>query len=213
MRKPEIKKNIIVDPTIIPQKYFWVGDFKNLILIDNTKVEATNSGCKSGINAFYYDINNKPLGWLIINGNLVNRGYKSRLLDGFVYTLGEKFLISTQEPNLADFGHQSGPLLTSNLNNVVRDRRSVAIQTNDDKAVFAYFEEATLAELLQKVNDLGKKEGFEVKNAINLDGGRSASFWTENTRVYETFKTGGWWCDSAENRTPITGMKAPCPSR
>jgi exopolysaccharide biosynthesis protein len=195
-----------VNPTSTPKidKYWFRVNPSDLILIDNTIEKETSSDlteCKSGINAFYYDKSNQPLGWLIVDSKLVNRDYKSNLLNGFVYIQDSRFKIQDSRSDTAEYGHQSGPILIFNgqysmfnLDNKVFDKRSVAIQTDDDQAVFAYFEYATLAQLPEKIMELGKQNGFSVINAINLDGGNSAAFWTENTRVSEAFFSGGFWC-------------------
>jgi len=186
---------------------WFAAEAKELRLLDNTKklissIEvATSSGCVSGINAFYYDTNNQPLGWLVQNSEERNRFYKSMLLDGVVYTTENGFFIENKSPDKAVWGHQAGPLLIfkqqklgANLDNKIADSRSVAIQTDQNKAVFAYFPEATLAQLPDLINGLGDKAGFTAISAINLDGGSSTSFWTGEARIYETLMSGGWWC-------------------
>ena len=191
----------------IEYDFFWQAEPGSLKLIDNTinKTDssrvASESGCRSGINAFYYDTSNKPLGWLVIDSIKKGRFYSSRLLDGVVYVRDNRFIIDDLVPIDAKYGHQSGPILIKqfeirkfNFEKDYPDRRSVAIQTNDDQGVFAYFEEATMSQLAEKVMNLGEKYGFKVKNAINLDGGSSSSFWSENSKISESFLSGGWWC-------------------
>ena len=205
--KPIVEIDKSTDKIEIQGDYFWKAKPMNLKLINNAdeklsaKEAATGAGCLSGINAFYYDTSNKPLGWLVIDKQKLGKYYKSSLLDGVVYTNNGGFYIGKGIPATADFGHQSGPLLIldykfqiSNIDDHITDRRSVAIQTDDNQAVFAYFKEATLSELPELIVNLGRNNGFKVKNAINLDGGSSTSFWSGEANISETFLSGGWWC-------------------
>lgn len=198
--------NRYFDKTEHPKEYWFSADPATMILINNMETkagsweQATNSGCKAGINAFFYDTNNRPLGWLVIAG--VNQGkfYKSGLLNGVLYTANSQFFIDRSVPVQAEYGHQSGPVLiweqkaVGGLDTINSDRRSVAIQTTVNTPLFAYFEEVTLAELPNLILRMADEENFQIKNAINLDGGSSSSFWTADVQVMETFLSGGWWC-------------------
>ena len=209
--KKEKVADVTPTPTIKNDKpiVWWRAEAKDLILIDNTKdlksskQLASEAGCLAGINAFYYDQNNKPLGWLVINNQLNNKSHKSNLLNGFLYVKNNRFYISDKMTKGVIYGHQAGPTLISNfkfqisnLDDLVADRRSVAIQTEDDQTVFVWVEEATLAGLPEILTKLAMENGFTVKNAINLDGGNSSAIWTEEESRRETFFAGGFWCKS-----------------
>jgi len=181
----------------------------SLSLINNWENQVSSDeiieklGCISGINGGFYGEDKKPLGWVVIDSQQVQKPKDSELLNGYVYVSNNKFYISDSVPaELPKFGLQSGPLLIKNGKTMVLKlaadkpaRRSVAVETTDGKGYMVMFlGEPTLKELPETLENLGKKVNWSIKSAINLDGGTASAFENGNERYREIISVGSWWC-------------------
>lgn len=177
--------------------YYRLSELQRFKLIDNHKLEPSaevmaNSDCQIGINAGFYDPQGKPLGLLVIDGQVLSEFSQSRLLDGFFWISDLGGLGITRE--LPDFkfnqAFQSGPLLIENgianqltIKNDKQARRSVIATLSDGSLwlLIIYSPEARflgpkLAKLPQVVLEIAQQEQVLIIEALNLDGGSASMF-------------------------------------
>ena len=177
---------------------------------ETAKTISENLNCSFGINGGFYDENGKALGWVAIDGVTVSNYRNSTLLNGYLSVDGERWKAETAIPMKADFGVQSGPVLMENSQpvtlNMARDkmaRRMFSAVTADGNGYFgSVFAVETpllgpnLADLPDLVFKIGKAEGLNWKNALNLDGGSASAFKNNDFWLEEVSSIGSWWCFS-----------------
>ena len=167
-------------------------------------------GCRSAINAGFYDPDRRPLGLVTANGQNLAPPRKSSLLNGFF------FITDTGVVGIADelpganltLGLQSGPLLVTEGSSVplslVTDepaRRSVLAITANSRllAIIVYRKEAVFAGPLlsllpEIVMAIAQKEGQTISAAVNLDGGSASAYHSTDASLDELTPVGGLFC-------------------
>lgn len=186
----------------------------NLETKKSAKQLMSENGCRFGVNAGFYDTNNKPLGLLVIDGKTISGPRTGDLFNGYVaVTERNKMQLSTKPPEIAQsrYVSQTGPVLVVanaaialNLSSDKPARRMIAaeIDGSEQRVAFAaimaknaVLDGPTLAELPQAVLEIAKNEGWrEVRLAVNLDGGSASAFYSPDATVEEWTPVGSWWC-------------------
>lgn len=191
--------------------YFAVDDLKRLRLIANTDLEPTRTlidryQCRNLVNGGFYDENNRPLGWLVTEGEEISKEIDSRLFDGFLsFNGGVK--IDFALPRSARAGLQSGPMLvfesqplTLNIANDELRRRMVALLASNELIFLTVVGQDSeisgpyLADLPGLVEAIAKKMNWGVSEAINLDGGTASAFYTDKVYLKELNPVGSIFC-------------------
>jgi exopolysaccharide biosynthesis protein len=185
-----------------------------LALSDNTQSKKSGwqlmqeGSCETGVNGGFYGTDDKPVGWMVINGETVSKAKSSDLLNGFVAVKDSRFMIDDLRIETdVDFGLQTGPVLVSEGKprklNLVRDkpaRRMVMGTAKDRIFILAIFNSAAetagpnLVDLPVIVSKIGAKEGLLIDSAVNLDGGSASAIYTPSGHLEETSPVGSWWC-------------------
>ena len=148
--------------------------------------------CLAGVNGGYFDPENKPVGLLISDGNVVAPLRKARLLSGvMVVSNGRMQLLRTAEyssKRKATEALQCGPFLVDRgqpvpgLNDTRSARRSFIIAGGSDRAAIGFCSGVTLAQLGKILATPGTMPDLKVQRALNLDGGSSSAFWFAGER-------------------------------
>lgn len=156
-----------------------------------------NNNCTLGINAGFYDQENKPLGLLKIKNQELSPRIKSPWLNGFVWQTEKDSLDfgltppSTNKTPLS-FIFQTGPYIslgtnpdkTSSLLENSKLARRMLIAKNKENQIFLIavfdknnqFSGPTLAQLSQIFTDPALKD-YQITEIINLDGGSASTFY------------------------------------
>lgn len=142
--------------------------------------------CLAGVNGGYFDPENKPVGLLISDGNVVAPLRKARLLSGvMIVSKGKIQLLRTAEystKSKATTALQCGPFLVDRGQpvpglNDTRPARRTFIVTGEDRTAIGFCSGVTLAQLGKILAMPGITPGLKVQRALNLDGGSSSAFW------------------------------------
>ena len=154
---------------------------------DNLAAVMRRENCLAGVNGGYFDADDKPVGLLISDGNVVAPLRKARLLSGvMVVSNGRIQLLRVAEyssKQTATAALQCGPFLVdrgrpvAGLNNARPARRTFIVTGGSDRAAIGLCSDATLAELGQILAAPGIAPDLRVQRALNLDGGSSSAFW------------------------------------
>lgn len=191
-----------------------VEESSRLVLVTNYERKQTfsqlvqDNNCTAGINTGFYDTSYRPLGWFVINGEMIRGVKKSALFDGFVYA-NEKIVIGRTKPDLARWGVQTGPIVWENSGSVVLKiktdkfaRRMVAGVDGVGKMVWmtvydpeSVFDGPKLADLPEVVAKIDRLENLNLSMAINLDGGTASAFYSPYKKLTEFNVVGSVWCD------------------
>jgi len=218
----DIKKDLIVEPeadsVLINGETFGYLIEKHvnperIILGNNTTSKSDTQElmirmkCIFGINGGFYDTQDRPLGWMVIDGKEVSRAKTSDLLNGFISIIDSQIEIGKLNNTIADYGVQSGPLLFSNSEpwtlKMARDeksRRMVMGNTTQGVFILGIFDPEAdlsgpyLADLPEVVQKIAEEEGLLIQNAINLDGGSASAIYTSRGNLKEISNAGSWWC-------------------
>lgn len=187
--------------------YFVVFDnLTKLRLIDNenqsaaSKVFADN-GCIAGINGGFYGKDNEPLGFLVSDGIEVAKEQKSDLLNGYIWLsdLGGFGITQSLPESKFELALNTGPLLylEGNLQQleIVADkmaRRSIIGTLSDNSLFFlTVFDSQSvylgpkLSELPKTLEQIAEKEGWQIIEAINLDGGTASAYKDQDNSLWE----------------------------
>ena len=182
LAESETDKRTIVDLALFSTKSC------RLSVIDNadgvTLSDAMRpTNCIAGINGGYFDPNFAPLGLRIIDGKIIPRLTRGRLMTGVLASDNAIHIFRVAEfsvrrkPNAAI---ECGPFLVD-LAKPVRGleamrpaRRTFAAIGSGDRAALGFCSDATLADLARILAvPLGD---FKIQRALNLDGGSSSAF-------------------------------------
>ena len=174
----------IVDLALFSTKSFKLRIIDNAGDSSNLDAAMRRANCLAGVNGGYFDPDFAPLGLRIVDGKVVSRLTRGRLMSGVfasdnviqVFRVGEFPL--RRKWNAAI---ECGPFLVD-LARPVRGleatraaRRTFAAIGSNDRAALGFCPEATLAGLGQILaTPLGD---FKTQRALNLDGGSSSAFW------------------------------------
>ncbi len=196
-------------------RYFRAPDPAKLFLIPNFSSRTTAADlaighrCISGINGGFYDTASNPLGGFMSDGKVWKTPVANRLIDGFVWKTDESLHITLETPPAdALFYLQAGPLLL--IGGVptrisIRDdeprRRSVGAVTPNGEGIFliihrkeSVYEGPLLAVLPDLILSIGKQEGWNLRDAVNLDGGSASAFVSESVSLQELSHVGSLFC-------------------
>jgi uncharacterized protein YigE (DUF2233 family) len=148
--------------------------------------------CLAGVNGGYFDPENKPVGLLISDGNLVAPLRKARLLSGvMVVSNGRIQLLRAAEyssKRKAAAALQCGPFLVDrgqpvpDLNDTRSARRTFIVTGGPDRAAIGFCSAVTLAQLGRILATPEITPDLKVQRALNLDGGSSSAFWFAGER-------------------------------
>jgi exopolysaccharide biosynthesis protein len=159
---------------------------------DNLAAVMRRENCLAGVNGGYFDPENKPVGLLISDGNVVAPLRKARLLSGvMIVSNGRVQLLrfaeySSRRNSIAAL--QCGPFLidrsqpVAGLDDTRSARRTCVVTGGSDRAGIGYCSEATLAQLGKILATTGLAPDLKVQRALNLDGGSSSAFWIAGER-------------------------------
>ena len=147
--------------------------------------------CLAGCNGGFFDPQQKPLGEVIANGKKSGRrNLASSLTSGVLYQDGKILAIERAktfyQKNLTPSQLlQTGPFLVENgqpvkgLSTRRSARRTLIATDNGGNWLIAQTPPITLAQLAKSLSEADKSYGFEVKTALNLDGGSSSALWID----------------------------------
>jgi len=150
----------------------------------NTMMETVKA--VAGVNGGFFHPDNRPAGLLVTEGRVVARPERARLLSGAVVVeKGHLRLVRYGELPAADGleeGIQAGPFLVDGMRAVTgleatrRARRTVIATDGEHQFALVVTGPLTLAETAMLLVSL-PIAGWEVKRALNLDGGSSTGLW------------------------------------
>ena len=148
--------------------------------------------CLAGVNGGYFDPENKPVGLLISDGNVVAPLRKARLLSGVMtVSNGRIQLLRVAEyspKRKATAALQCGPFLVDRgqpvpgLNDTRPARRTFIVTGGPDRAAIGFCSAVTLAQLGRILATPEIAPDLKVQRALNLDGGSSSAFWFAGER-------------------------------
>ncbi len=143
-----------------------------------------SAGAVAGINGNYFHPDFTPLGLTISNGKTIHAFEKAKLLSGLVLVHRGKIELvraGAQRPGPYEQALQAGPWLLEKsvpivgLNTVKLARRSVVITDGKGEWAIVAFSAATLADTAAILARPSFGDAWNVKDALNLDGGSSTS--------------------------------------
>lgn len=159
---------------------------------DNLAAVMRRENCLAGVNGGYFDPEDKPVGLLIGDGNVVAPLRKARLLSGvMIVSNGRIQLLRVAEyssKRRATAALQCGPFLVDRgqpvpgLNDTRPARRTFIATGGSDRAAIGFCSDVTLAQLGKILAALGVAPDMKVQRALNLDGGSSSAFWFASER-------------------------------
>ena len=159
---------------------------------DNLAAIMRRENCLAGVNGGYFDPDDKPVGLLISDGNVIAPLRKARLLSGvMVVSNGRIQLLRVAEyspKRKATAALQCGPFLVdrgqpvAGLNDTRSARRTFIVTAGSDHAAIGFCSDVTLAELGKILATPGVTPELKVQRALNLDGGSSSAFWFAGER-------------------------------
>jgi uncharacterized protein YigE (DUF2233 family) len=184
LRESERGDAAIVDLALFSAKSCKLRVIDNANGLSNLAAAMRRADFLAGVNGGYFDPAFAPLGLRIVDGKVVSRLTRGRLMSGVlasdntiqIFRVGE--FSSRRKWNAAV---ECGPFLVD-LGRPVRGleatraaRRTFAAIGSNDRAALGFCPEATLADLAEMLaTPLGD---FKIQRALNLDGGSSSAFW------------------------------------
>jgi hypothetical protein len=142
------------------------------------------SNCLAAVNGGYFDPNFAPLGLRVIDGKIVSRLTRGRLMSGVVASDNMIQIFRVGEFSLRrkwNAAIECGPFLVDlarpvrGLEATREARRTFAAIGSNERAALGFCPEATLAGL-GKILAMPLGD-FKIQRALNLDGGSSSAFW------------------------------------
>ncbi len=189
-----------------------VTNSKNLTLIPNYDDHLIASdiflghSCLAGVNGGFYAENYNPLGLVSIDNVLLQTEHSNSLFNGFL-SIGAINSIASNYSEGSRIILQSGPLLLKAGEpialSIVNDKpaRRVVVGKTDQHLVFlVIFKGETevlgpyLSELPDVVKTISNKEGLNLQDAMNLDGGRASTFYSQDLSLPELDPVGSVFC-------------------
>jgi exopolysaccharide biosynthesis protein len=162
-------------------------------VIDNPKGEedlsaiARREKAAAGVNGGYFDPEDKPVGLVIADGQLIAPLRKARLLSGILFVSDGRIQLlrgaEYSSKRKATAALQCGPFLVDHstpvagLNDTRSARRTFIAQNGSDRFAIGSCSDATLAELANILTTTILAPDFKIQRALNLDGGSSSAFW------------------------------------
>ena len=159
---------------------------------DDLAAVMRRENCLAGVNGGYFDPEDKPVGLLISDGNVVVPLRKAPLLSGvMIVANGRIQLLRVAEyspKRKAIAALQCGPFLVDRgqpvpgLNDTRPARRTFIVTGGSDRAAIGFCSAVTLADLGKILATPGIAADLKVQRALNLDGGSSSAFWFAGER-------------------------------
>lgn len=192
LTESETGERATLDLAVLSTKSVTVRVIDNPAGDDDLAVVMRRENCLAGVNGGYFDQENKPVGLLISDGNVVAPFRKARLLSGvMVIVSGRVQLLRAAEYSSkreAAAALQSGPFLVDRgrpvpgLNDLRSARRTFIVTGEPDRAAIGFCSDVTLAQLGKILATPGVAPDLKVQRALNLDGGSSSAFWFAGER-------------------------------
>ena len=169
------------------------GDHRNL----GSAMKANQ--CLAGCNGGFFDPDYKPLGEVIASGEKSGRrNLASSLTSGVLYQQGDTLAIERaktfyKKKLTPSELLQTGPFLVENgqavkgLSTRRTARRTFIATDGQGQWLIAFAPSTTLAQLAASLSEAGDRYGFEIKTALNLDGGSSSSLWIDKGKENNPF--------------------------
>lgn len=188
--------------------YTIIEDLSRLSLFSNhteklsSKELIDRHHCQILVNGNFYDESDRPLGWLVSDGEILSRPIKSALFNGFLSLSTSKVEISSVLPATpVNFGLQSGPLLILDSKplslKIKQDeprRRVIAAMTDKNQLLFITLTSAFLTDTPVLVQTISQDINQPIIAAINLDGGSASAFHTPKISFQEYSYIGSFFC-------------------
>src|SRR5438067_6538546 len=142
------------------------------------------TNCIAGSNGGYFDPNSAPLGLRSIDGKIISRLTRGRLMSGVLASDNAIHIFRVAEFSVhrkPDAAIECGPFLVDlakpvrGLEAMRAARRTFAATGSGDRAALGFCSDATLADLARIL--AGPLGDFKIQRALNLDGGSSSAFW------------------------------------
>jgi exopolysaccharide biosynthesis protein len=143
--------------------------------------------CLAGVNGGYFDPEDKPVGLLISDGNMIAPLRKARLLSGVMVVSSSRIeLLRVAEYSTkrkATSALQCGPFLVDRgravvgLNDTRPARRTFIVTGGSDRVAIGFCSEVTLAQLGRILATPVVAPDLKTQRALNFDGGSSSAFW------------------------------------
>ena len=159
---------------------------------DNLAAVMRRKNCLAGVNGGYFDPEDKPVGLLISDGNVVAPLRKARLLSGVMVVWNGRIQVlrvaEYSSKRKATAALQCGPFLVDRgqpvpgLNETRPARRTFIATGGSDRAAIGFCSDVTLAQLGKILATPGIAPDLKVQRALNLDGGSSSAFWFAGER-------------------------------
>jgi uncharacterized protein YigE (DUF2233 family) len=192
LTESETAARATLDLALLPTKSATLRVIDNPVGEDNLAAVMRRGNCLAGVNGGYFDPENKPVGLLISDGNVIAPLRKARLLsgvmivsDGRIQLLRVAEYSSKRKPTAA---LQCGPFLVDRgqpvpgLNSTRPARRTFIATGGSDRAAIGFCSDVTLAQLGKILATRDVAPGLKVQRALNLDGGSSSAFWFAGER-------------------------------
>ena len=153
-------------------------------------------GCPAGVNGGYFDDKFAPIGLRIVNGQVIARLQRARLITGVLVASSRGVQIvrarefSQHQKIVAAI--QCGPFLVDGsgrvpgLNALQRARRTFAATGPSGRALLGFCSGISLADLATVLATTPIAGDLKIERALNFDGGSSSAFWfaRENDSVF-----------------------------
>ncbi len=188
--------------------YIIIDDLSRLKLFSNHSQKLSSQelinqySCQILTNGNFYDESDRPLGWLVSQGQELSPVIKSALFNGFLSFSSSEVEISNLAPVFpVNFGLQSGPLLILEqktlplkINNDEPRRRVMAAITANNQLIFLVINSPLLADTPTVVSAISRAIKQPFVSAINLDGGSASAFYTPEVFIKEYSYIGSFFC-------------------
>jgi exopolysaccharide biosynthesis protein len=192
LTESETDEQATLDLALFPTKSATLRVIDNPAGADNLAAVMRRENCLAGVNGGYFDPDDKPVGLVISDGNVIAPLRKARLLSGvMIVSNGRIQLLRMAEyspKRKATAALQCGPFLVdrgqpvAGLNDTRSARRTFIVTAGSDHAAIGFCSDVTLAELGKILATPGVAPDQKVQRALNLDGGSSSAFWFAGER-------------------------------
>lgn len=147
---------------------------------------AARAGAVAGCNASYFHEDWRPLGLVISDGQQLHGKERAPLLSGILAVRGRKLQLVRSgafDPDGISQAVQAGPWLIEKnkpidgLENTKLARRTVVATDGDGQWALLAFSSVSLADAAQILSLPNIMPGWQIRDALNLDGGGSTALW------------------------------------
>jgi hypothetical protein len=196
--------------------WFFIDKINKLVLIPNWEQKRTSNEiitdekCTNLSSGGFYTKEDKPIGLFVIGDKKYSNFFKNNLFNGIFSKITQNnYAFSKYPPKIETvFSIQSGPIIINDfkyqlLNNLSenRGRRNIILSNINKKLIFitiynnnSIFDGPRLSDLPEIINLISKTQGWNIANALNLDGGAASSFKNENIYLKELSLVGSFFC-------------------